>query len=144
MTFLYIIITGRILFSAFPNHGAQRFFAQKNHGVQSFFALKNHGANTFFDGWKYRLTGPVSDKSCQLPNIQASNKEMELNTVVYVKVKVGLNHDVLSRTFLVGLHRVPFRTSSLRRTKDSNRSLNIGPILVSTSSLRHAKDDFTN
>ena len=78
MTFLYMIITGRILFSAFSNHGAQSFFAQKNHGAQSFFAeknhgaqsffaLKNHGADTFFDAWKYRLTGPVSEKFCQLP-----------------------------------------------------------------------------
>ena len=81
MTFLYMIITGRILFSAFSNHGAQSFFAQKNHGAQSFFAeknhgaqrffaLKNHGAGTYFDAWKYRLTGPVSDKFCQLPKHQ--------------------------------------------------------------------------
>ena len=65
---------------------------------------------------------------------------MELNTVVYVKVKVGLNHDVLSRTFLVGLHRVPFRTSSLRRTKDDCASLNVGPYLVSYKSNIQASD----
>ena len=54
-TFLYMIITGRILFLDFTNHGAQSFFGKKksrgaefcclkNHGVESFSALENHGA----------------------------------------------------------------------------------------------------